>query len=786
MKRAKFTFFISCLCLFFAFNGYAQEKNPSLIIDQIFVHPGLICTKVVLQSKAPPPLFPTYYAKDSPATVVVELGQATVNANQPFPLADNLIVLDILVEVDKEGRSRLFLPLETKVPYRLYTHQNTLILELHKYQNGRTTDFVPGEVEKRLQTGVNGSGYLKNLDINQTDSAVEIKTKLSDETVIDVFALNSPYRLVADLYNVHDALRTTTFPIRENGVDKLRVSQFRASNPCPVTRMVFDLDEPRPYILTREKGKLSIVFQDYETDPAQEVQTLPAEVSEKIPKANGEDSSVPSTDPKDNKTIQDNVTGETPAENKPKERQTAADSKPEDNGINSISDNPSPPEPKEPSTGSANPYAPQTIGPTEEKYSGELVDIKIKDGDLRDVVLYLGGEVGGLNVVFDPGFRGTVTCNLVAVPWDQALDILLKNNKMGRSIDGNILRVAPMDVLTQEKQAEKIMVESKEFTEPIIIRRYPLSYAKAEEVQLLIENKLSERGEIIVDKRTNTLVISDIEDRITILEELITAFDKATPQVTIEARIVEATSTFVRNLGIQWGWRGISDPFYGNQTSLQFPNKILVDGSLIPQGVVTKGIGGALGGYAINLPAPAFSTAMGLSLSNVLDTFGLDMALTALETSGNGKVLSRPTVTTQNNVQAEIIQGKQIPVQTSANFTVTTTFVNAALELRAKPQITEEGTIIMYLEIRNNSPDFGNLVNGIPPITMQSATTTVMIPDGGTTVIGGIYQTEDSVSRDQVPFLHKIPLLGSLFKSSARTKTSRELLIFITPRIINK
>jgi type IV pilus assembly protein PilQ len=402
------------------------------------------------------------------------------------------------------------------------------------------------------------------------------------------------------------------------------------------------------------------------------------------------------------------------------------------------------------------------------------------------VILYLGSEVAELNVIFDPGVSGSITCNFKAVPWDQALDILLKNSRMGRTIEGNILRVAPIDILTREKEEEKKILESREYSEPILIKHYPLSYAKAEEVKLLIENKLSERGEIIIDIRTNTLIISDIADRIDIAEQLMTIFDKPSPQVTIEARIVEATSTFVRNLGIQWGWRGISDPFYGNQTSLQFPNKILVDGGLIPQGLTTKGIGGQLGGYAINLPAPAFSSVLGLSLSNVLDTFGLDMALTALESSGEGKVISRPIITTQNNIQAEIIQGKQIPVQTSANFTVTTTFINAALELRVKPQITEDNTIIMYIEIRNNSPDFGNLVNGIPPITMQSASTTVMIPDGGTTVIGGIYQTDNSVSRDRVPLLHKIPLLGNLFRSTSRTETSRELLIFITPKIIRR
>jgi type IV pilus assembly protein PilQ len=268
------------------------------------------------------------------------------------------------------------------------------------------------------------------------------------------------------------------------------------------------------------------------------------------------------------------------------------------------------------------------------------------------------------------------------------------------------------------------------------------------------------------------------------VEKLINVFDTATPQVAIEARIVEANTAFVRNLGIQWGFRGIADDVYGNATSLSFPHNILVDGALIPEGQITKGISGPLGGYAVNLPAPSFNSVLGLSMSNVLDTFAIDMAISALETSGNGKIISRPSVTTQNNIEAEIIQGKRIPVQTVANFSVTTRYVNAALELRATPQITAEDTIIMYIDIRNDAADFANLVNGIPPLTTQSAQTVVMIPDGGTTVIGGIYRTEDSISRERVPFLHKIPILGNLFRSSSQTKTSRELLIFITPRIV--
>ncbi len=355
---------------------------------------------------------------------------------------------------------------------------------------------------------------------------------------------------------------------------------------------------------------------------------------------------------------------------------------------------------------------------------------------------------------------------------------------MGKVIEGNVLRIAPMSILTREEEEQRKLVESKELAGPVLVKTFTLSYSKAKDVYELLRTKLSGRGEIIVDERTNTLIISDVKDRITLLEKLISVFDTATPQVSIEARIVEATSSFIRNLGIQWGFRGIADPFYGNQTSLQFPHKILVDGTIIPQGIVTKGIAGPLGGYAINLPAPAFTTAMGLSFGNVLDTFRLDMAITALETSGEGRIISCPKVTTQNNQEAEILQGRQIPVQTVANFTVTTRYVNAALELRATPQITAEGTIIMSIEIRNNAADFGNLVNGIPPIITQSALTTVMVTDGGTTVIGGIYRTEDSITRERVPFFHKIPILGNLFRSFARTKQNRELLIFITPRII--
>lgn len=424
----------------------------------------------------------------------------------------------------------------------------------------------------------------------------------------------------------------------------------------------------------------------------------------------------------------------------------------------------------------------RTVHDAQEKYTGELISPRFKDADLRDVVLWLG-EFAGLNVVFDPEVRGSVTVNFDLIPWDQFLDIILKINNLGKTLEGNVLRIASVAKLAEEEKSQQSLRDAKEQSGPMQTKIFTLSYAKSKDVMDILKGKKSARGELVTDDRTNTVIVTDVKEKLDLIESLVATLDTSTPQVQIEARIVEATSSFVQNLGIQWGAKVIADPFYGNQTSLQFPNKVLVDGAMIPQGIVTKGIGGPLGGYAVNLPAPSFNSAVGLSFANVLDTFRLDVALSALETSGDGKIQSTERITTQNNKEGYVNQGRQIPVQTSANFTVTTQYVNAGLELRVTPQITAEGTIIMTIEIKNDAADFGNLVNGIPPITTQSAKTTVTVADGGTTVIGGVYRIEDSITHDRVPFLHQIPILGNLFKSFSKTKSNRELLIFITPRI---
>ncbi|HKY20051.1 MAG TPA: hypothetical protein VJM31_02430, partial [Vicinamibacterales bacterium] len=244
----------------------------------------------------------------------------------------------------------------------------------------------------------------------------------------------------------------------------------------------------------------------------------------------------------------------------------------------------------------------------------------------------------------------------------------------------------------------------------------------------------------------------------------------------IEARIVTTSRDFARRLGVQWGFNGRVAPELGNTTGLAFPNQGSLGGRTGVQGPDSVG-------QAVNLGVGGTS-AIGLALGSVNGAFNLDLALTALEESGNGRILSTPRVATQNNVAAEITQGVQIPIQTVANNTITVTFQDAALRLNVTPQITAANTVIMQVQLENSSPDFSRAVNGIPPINTQRALTTILVSDGQTSVIGGIYVTSQQSSNDRTPGLHKIPLLGWLFKRQEFTDESRELLIFITPRII--
>jgi type IV pilus assembly protein PilQ len=421
----------------------------------------------------------------------------------------------------------------------------------------------------------------------------------------------------------------------------------------------------------------------------------------------------------------------------------------------------------------------KTIGGGEQQFNGKPLSLDFKDADIKDIFRFIS-DFSGLNVVLDPTVSGKITIKLTEVPWDQALDIILKNNGLGMVFENNVIRIATTQKLATEEANRRRLAEEKELAVPLKTITRALSYAKAQELQKILEKVMTKRGEVIVDKRTNTLILSDVPDRFDMIQNLIETLDAPTPQVAIEARIVETVRDFAHELGIQWGFLGVSDAAHGNTTDLIFPNNARVDGTQAGAG----GIPGSLGGYAVNLPSNQRNSGIGLSFGNVLDTFRLDIALSAFEREGKGRVISAPKVTTQNNTEAEIKSGKQIPVTTIANNTVTTNFVDALLSLKVKPQITAEGTVILDITVDKSAPDFANVVFGTPPIDKRQATTSVLVRDGGTTVIGGIFQVTDQNGQSRTPFLHKIPILGNLFKNKIQTRFNNELLIFVTPRIV--
>jgi len=431
--------------------------------------------------------------------------------------------------------------------------------------------------------------------------------------------------------------------------------------------------------------------------------------------------------------------------------------------------------------------APQTppIAGNPPRYTGHPVSLDFQGADLR-AVLRTFAEISELNIVIDPTIQGTVDVSLRDVPWDQALDIILRANKLGYVVDGTIVRVAPLSVLADEETQRRKLADEQALSGELRVYTRSLSYARAEDLRpLLTATVLSSRGSIQTDPRTNTIIINDLPDRLQRAGDLIGTLDSPQPQVEIEARIVQTTRQFARTIGVQWGVNGRATNAIGNTTGLAFPN----------QGSITGRTGGTQGppapepqidaaATAVNLGVTGASSAIGLALGSVNGALNLDVVLSALEKQGQGRLLSTPRVTTQNNVEAEMTQGVQIPIQTVANNTVTVTFKDAALTLKVTPQITAANTVIMRISLENAAPDYSKSVNNIPPIDTQRAITQVLVNNGDTTVIGGIYVSSEQTNKDGTPGLNRLPLLGWLFKREGVNDESRELLIFITPRIL--
>lgn len=622
----------------------------------------------------------------------------------------------------------------------------------------------------------------------ETDGWVEYET----------LVLENPDRLVLDLHGVVSRLDEHSFSVATEGVVRVRAGQYR-TEPQPVSRIVFDLERAVPFEIEQGAGTVLVRFgSDAPVSGVAVAEAVPEviEVEQAEWPAEADDRAMtdaiaaalgadvtreadpveqPEADPVAGVPIEEPVEVvtvakvETPA---PEVDEPVTGRAVEAATIDELLDStprfatPAKAAPAQSEDVAMPQFQTKTIVTDATVYTGKRISLNLVDADIKQL-FRLFHDVSGLNFVLDPSVDGRVTVVLDHVPWDQALDLVLQNNGLDKVVENNVIRIAPTSKLAAEAAQRKQLKEAKELeVEPITITR-TLSYAKADAVQSVIREGgvLSPRGKVIVDERTNTLIVSDIPKKVQPLDELISTLDTETPQVMIEARIVETSRQFTQDLGIVWGFTAVADASRGTQTGLSFPYNAGVK-------------------YGLNLPGKGEASSLAFKFGNILDSFTLDLALNTLESEGRGRVLSAPKISAQNNERAEIEQGVRIPVVNTTATEINVEFVSASLRLEVTPQITAEGTIILDVTVENNSPDFQNTVGDVPPINTQRAQTKVMIADGGTTVIGGIFQVTEGKSEVGVPWFRKIPGLGWLFKTTSVTQQNRELLIFITPRIM--
>jgi len=427
------------------------------------------------------------------------------------------------------------------------------------------------------------------------------------------------------------------------------------------------------------------------------------------------------------------------------------------------------------------------------RYSGRRIDLDFKGADIHNILRLLA-DVGQVNIVTSDDVKGEVTIKMRNVPWDQALDVILRSKLLGQVREGNLIRVAPLVVL--EKELEQEIARQKQLADvaPTETRIIAVSYADAKNLQERVHDLLSPRGKISVDERTNQLIVSDLSSNLNLVEDLVRNLDSQTLQVVIEARIVEANTNFTREIGVQWGGSGFADGAHGNSTGLAFPGNIAVGGGGITDAVTPTagvlGAGAASPNFAVNLPAKVATDsggAVGLSLGSLGGAFNLNLRLSAMESTGQVRILSSPRISTMDNVEAAIEQGVSIPISIISAQGIQTVFVDAKLNLTVKPHVTNDGTVIMTVHVTRNEPDFAHTgARGDPTILKKEAKTVMLVRDGDTAVIGGIYQRTSTLHYDKVPFLADIPIIGFFFRHKLDEDDRTEFLVFITPRIANR
>jgi type IV pilus secretin PilQ/predicted competence protein len=689
-----------------------------------------------------------------------------------------------------------------------------------------------------------GTSHIRNISVARGKEGLNIEITADGPITGKTMKLTGPDRLVLDIPNsILEGANKREIPVNSSSVKDVRAARYQSAPPA--TRVVVDLASARDFEVVSSANRLVLQMKDpvsalpmspapatkREDKPQMATQSVLASAKPIEPAKANQTSANPSAEtPKAaNLAV---VTPVFPSRQDQKAVQPKKDGKVQEN----IEDNTDPSraslaaahfapagptapatnQPPFPSSASlaatpavmnaalqrqqaAAPGASgQISGCTTGRYTGEPFSMNVKDLDLKDFFRLIH-EISGLNIVLDPAVHGTLTIVLDDVPWDQALAIVLANNSLDCQLQGNVLRIATVETLKTEAESRHAQQDAQALAVPTqTVTRY-LSYGHARDVAVIVKKFLSARGNVVSDDRSNALIIEDIPSTIPKVDGLLPLLDRKTPEVEIEARVVSASRNFARDIGTQLApgfanghstLSGLSalgsSPIITNQTTLAPPTSTLTPPTTLTTGPNAGNlVGGTTGTIPLftNLAAAATS---GLTFSTFTQNFRLDFLLSMAESRGLAKILSRPTVTTQNNVKAVIKQGQKIPITTPGQLggPPTVTYLDVVLRLSVTPQITAENTIFLDIDVEDTTIAVSAVAAANPTLNTAQATTQVLVNDGGTVVIGGVINTQNTITVQQVPLLGSIPVLGSLFKHTNVSTATTELIFFITPKIV--
>ncbi len=641
------------------------------------------------------------------------------------------------------------------------------------------------------------SAVISSVAVTQASQHASVRVQGEGRLDAHAVRMQNPDRLVLDFVGTRMAVQRTVIPGVSAPVLGVRLGQYRPD----IARVVVDLTAAAHYQIARDGNALVIDFDAISDAPAVNgISSTTASVQPAKPafrfaatspvvagrrQASSMKVSAPHFVLPAELTKPGTMLGSFAGNNQPARPDEPAAQQAAQQAVQQASN----------AAATAAPAAPQnatvTPVPANGKYTGEPISVNLKDVDLKDFFRLIH-EISGLNVVLDPAVKGTLTIVLDEVPWDQALDIVLQNNGLDKQLHGNVLRIATRDTLKKEADSSRDLEKAQNDATPTTTVTRVLSYAKASTIMPTLKKFLSTKGDILADDPSNQLIIRDIPAKIPDIDNLIHQLDRKAQQVEIEARVVQASRSFAQDIGTELGFAGTTT---GGRSLFQGSPNVggsgVTPGAGVPPNPVTVGGGGITSGNGVTSGLPletnfsAGSPTSGFGFSHRSPNFAIDFFITAAEAKGVGKLLSKPRIVTQNNQKATIKQGTKIPIQTTINNTVSVQYIDAVLKLEVTPQITAEGTVFMDVLVENTQVDNGIArIQGIPALDTQSTETKVLVPDGGTVVIGGVIVTQQNVNVTQVPLVGSLPIIGNLFKRTSVTVTSQELLFFLTPRIV--